>query len=242
VLVAPDGINVDAAGTYFEGELFPDGNFYGTSASVPNAAAVGALIRGAFPFLTASQLVSALKAGAAQLGTVVPDGTFGYGRVDAMGALATFAAPTITSLPDSAINAGASSPSYSFTVTGTGPLHFTITSSNTSSIPAAVVAAGSPGVTITPADCGTSTLTCSLSVTAANGAGGTVTVTVAAVDGANRSATDSMKVNVTGNQTAPSNSTPQPSTGSGGGGGALDWWVIAVLLLGSVHTTRRARA
>ena len=44
-LVAPDGIYVDAAGTYFESELFPDGNFYGTSAAVPNAAAVAALLR-----------------------------------------------------------------------------------------------------------------------------------------------------------------------------------------------------
>ncbi len=35
VLVAPDGINVDAAGTYFAGSLFPDGNFYGTSARPP---------------------------------------------------------------------------------------------------------------------------------------------------------------------------------------------------------------
>src|SRR5262249_13056803 len=90
VLVAPDGINVDAAGTYFAGSLFPDGNFYGTSASAPNAAAVGALIRGAFPFLTAAQLVTALKAGATQLGSSAPpDATFGYGRIDALGALGT---------------------------------------------------------------------------------------------------------------------------------------------------------
>ena len=101
VLVAPDGINVDAAGTYFAGDLFPDGNFYGTSASAPNAGAVAALIRGAFPGLTASQLVSALKAGAVQLGSVSPDGTFGYGRIDAMGALGTFPVPTITPLPNS---------------------------------------------------------------------------------------------------------------------------------------------
>ncbi len=87
-LVAPDGIYVDASGTYFEGMLFPDGNFYGTSASVPNAAAVAALLRGAFPTATVPQLVKALTAGSAQLGTRVPDDTFGYGRIDAMGALA----------------------------------------------------------------------------------------------------------------------------------------------------------
>jgi hypothetical protein len=240
VLVAPDGINVDAAGTYFAGNLFPDGNFYGTSASAPNAAAVAALIRGAFPGLTASQLVSALKAGAVQLGSALPDGTFGYGRIDAMGALGTFPVPTITSLPNSALMAGSSSPSYPFTVSGAGALHFSVTSSNTSSIPASIVAAGSPGVTIAPADCGVSTLSCTLSVMPANGPGGTVTVTVAAVDGANRSASASMTVTVTGSAAPPPNSTPSPTPGSGGGGGgALDWWVIASLLLTGSRTVRR---
>ena len=37
--------------------------------------------------MTASQLVDVLTKGATQLGSVAPDGTFGYGRVDAMGAL-----------------------------------------------------------------------------------------------------------------------------------------------------------
>jgi hypothetical protein len=86
-LVAPDGVNVDAVGTYFAGSLFPDGNFYGTSASAPNAAAVAALIRAAYPSMNASQLVDVLTKGATQLGSATPDGTFGFGRVDAMGAL-----------------------------------------------------------------------------------------------------------------------------------------------------------
>jgi len=234
VLVAPDGINVDAVGTYFAGILFPDGNFYGTSASAPNAAAVAALILGAFPALTSTQLVAALKSGAAQLGSTVPDATFGYGRIDAMGALGTFPLPTMTSaLQDSALTAGQSSPSYSFTVSGAGPLHFSVTSSNTTSIPAAVVPAGSPGVTITPSDCGVTTLTCSLSVMAAAGPGGTVNVTVAALDGANRAASASMKVTVTGTEPPPTSTPPPASTGgSGGGGGAIDGWVIAVLMLG----------
>jgi hypothetical protein len=240
VLVAPDGIYVDAAGTYFAGNLFPDGNFYGTSAAAPNAAAVAALIRGAFPGLTASQLVSALKAGAVQLGSASPDGTFGYGRIDALGALGTFPVPTITSLPNSALMAGSSSPSYPFTVSGTGALHFSVTSSNTSSIPASIVAAGSPGVTIAPADCGSSTLSCTLSVMPANGPGGTVSVAVAAVDGANRSASASMTVTVTGSAAPPPAATPNPTPASGGGGGgALGWGMIAALLLLGSHTVRR---
>jgi subtilisin family serine protease len=78
---------VDAAGTYFANSLFPDGNFYGTSAAAPNAGAVAALIRAAYPSMTGSQLVDVLTKGATQLGSVAPDGTFGYGRVDAIGAL-----------------------------------------------------------------------------------------------------------------------------------------------------------
>ena len=230
VLVAPDGINVDATGTYFAGSLFPDGNFYGTSAAAPNAAGVAALIQGTFPALNASQLVAALKAGATQLSSTIPDGTFGYGRIDAIGALGTFPAPTMTALPaEAALTAGSSSPSYSFTVSGTGALHFSVTSSNASAIPASVVAAGSAGVTITPADCGVSTLTCSVTVMPANGPGGTVNLTVAVVDGANRSASSSISVSVTGNQPT-TNSTPA-TPASSGGGGDFDWWVIAALLL-----------
>jgi Subtilase family len=244
ILVAPDGINVDAAGTYFAGSLFPDGNFYGTSASAPNAAGVAALIRGAFPRLSSSQLVDALKAGATQLGSAPPDGTFGYGRIDAMGALGTFPVPTITPLPAQAsMTAGTASPSYTFTVSGTGGLRFSVTSSNASAIPPSVVAAGSPGVTITPSDCGVTTLTCSVSVMPANGPGGAVDLTIAAVDGANRSAASTIKVSVTGNQAAPTNSTPGPTPGSGGGGGALDLWAaVALLLLAGRKVRRRAFA
>ena len=228
VLVAPDGINVDVAGTYFAASLFPDGNFYGTSASAPNAAGVAALIRGAFPALTSTQLVAALKDGAAQLGSTLPDATYGYGRIDAMGALGTFPLPTMTSLPDSSLTAGQASPSYPFTVSGYGPLHFSVTSTNTTSIPAAIVATGSPGVTITPSDCGVTTMTCSLSVMPAAGPAGTVKVTVSALDGANRPAPASMTVTVTGTDPPPSSPSPSPSSG-GGGGGAFEWWVVALL-------------
>jgi hypothetical protein len=77
----------------------------------------------------------------------------------------------------------------------------------------------------------------------ANGPGGMVNLTVAAVDGANRSASSSIAVSVTGNQSAPTNSTPATPASSGGGGGAFDWWVIAGLLLIAVpRLYRRAIA
>ena len=96
-LMAPDGITVDATGTYFASNLFPDGNFYGTSAAVANAGGVAVLLRSAFPTLTAAQITTALESGAAALPTgPVPNDTSGYGRVDALGALGTLPVPTIT--------------------------------------------------------------------------------------------------------------------------------------------------
>ncbi len=233
VLVAPDGIKVDATGTYFASLLFPDGNFYGTSAAVPNAGAVAALLRSAFPALTVSQLKTALQAGATQLGSVVPDDTFGYGRIDAIGALGTLPVPTITSLPDVTVSGSATSDASSFTVSGTGNLHFSVTSNNTGLIPSSIVAAGAPGVTIVPSTCGVSTLTCTVSVTPRIGVSGTANVMVSALDGANRSAPASMTV--TSNDPAPA---PPPtvtvSSGSGGGGGVLGWWeILSVALLAS---------
>jgi serine protease len=236
VLVAPDGINVDAAGTYFQVSLFPDGNFYGTSAAAPNAAGVVALIRGAFPTLTATQLVESLKAGAVQLGSLLPDGAYGYGRVDAMGTLATFPSPTMTTLPDSSVAAGTVSAAIPFTVTGFAPLHLTVTSSNAALIPAS-------GVSISPADCGTTTLTCSATVMVANGVSDTVTVTLAVRDGANRAASSAMKITVAGNQAAAPPATdsnpPVASSRSGGGGGALDWVTLAGLALVGASGLRR---
>ena len=225
VLVAPDGIQVDAAGTFFASLLFPDGNFYGTSAAVPNAAAVAALIRGAFPNLTPSQLLTALETGAAQLGPSVPDGTFGYGRVDATGALATLPGPTLTALQDIAIDASSSTTSAAqpFTVSATGNLHFAVQSTNSTLVPASVGASGSPGVAISPADCGASTLTCSLTVTAAPYQGGTTTLTVSASDGAGRTAPATLHVTVTNPQAAPP---PAVVTTSKGGGGALSIWEL----------------
>jgi hypothetical protein len=197
MLVAPDGIYVDAAGTYFEGYLFPDGNFYGTSASVPNAGGVAALLRGAFPELTVPQLLTALRGGATALGTVVPDGTFGYGRIDALGALGTLAVPTMSPLPNTTVVGGASSPAFPFTTSATGNVHFAVTSTNTALVPAAVVAAGAAGVTLAPVGCGTSTLSCTLWVTPAIGQVGTANLTVSALDGANRAAPATMTVTVT---------------------------------------------
>lgn len=234
ILVAPDGIYVDTAGTYFASDIFPDGNFYGTSAAAPNAAAVAALIRGAFPSLTVPQLLSSLETGAAQLGSTVPDSTFGYGRIDAMGALGTLAAPTMTGLTDVSIDASSSRTSNAlpFTISGTGTLHFAVTSTDPTLVPESVGASGAAGISVAPTDCGSTTLTCTLTVTAAQYQGGTATLTVSTVDGAGRVAQATMHVTVTNPQTAPPPPPPPPATRSGGGGGgSLSLWEICAGLL-----------
>jgi hypothetical protein len=239
-LVAPDGVRVDAAGTDFQNYLFPDGNFYGTSASAPNAAAIAALLRSAFPRLSPPQVLAALEGGATVLGSGRPNATFGFGRVDALGALATFAAPTITPLPDLAANAGASSQPVAFAISGTGDIHFTVTSSDPAVIPGSIVAAGMPGVTVTPAGCGTSALSCGLLVTPAYG--GTSTLTLSAVDGANRSASATLHLLATGAPPPPPpppppapapTPTPAPASasasGGSSGGGGLGWLELTLL-------------
>jgi hypothetical protein len=187
------------------------------------------LLRAAFPNLTGAQLASALQAGATALGSTVPDDTFGYGRVDALGALATFPAPTITTLPDSNLESDAASPAYPFTVSGTGNLHFSVASTNASLVPSSIVTTGA-GISIAPSTCGTSTMSCTLSVTPTMGQGGTASVTLSVVDGANRSASTTMMVSATASPMTAA--TASASSGSGsGGGGALAWWELASLAL-----------
>ena len=235
VLVAPDGITVDATGTYFAGELFPDGNFYGTSASVPNAGAVAALLRSAFPSLSVAQLTTALESGATALGTApVPDGISGFGRVDAMGALGTLPAPTITALTDQTTVGSATTSAQSFTVTGTGTLTFSVSSSNPALVPSALVGAGTPGVTVS-SGCGSTALTCTLSVTPRAGQAGTTTVTISVLDGANRPAAAHLTLSSTNPAPATSGSGTTSSTGTGasagtgGGGGGLQGWILLCL-------------
>ncbi len=242
-LVAPDDILVDAAGTYFAADLFPDGNFKGTSASVANAAGVAALLRGAFPTLSAVQASMAVQNGATALGATVPDDVFGYGRIDALGALATLPTPTITPLSDQSSSGSASTAAQTLSVTGTGMLHFAVSSSNKSLVPNSVVSVGQPGVSFS-AGCGSSALTCTVLVTPVIGQAGTATLTISVLDGANRTATSQLTLTATDPASAPPPPvvvTPPPAVATGGGGGgafrswALLW--LTVLVLWSLRRT-----
>ena len=243
-LVAPDEIVVDAAGTYFASELFPDGNFYGTSASVANAAAVAALLRGAFPTLSVPQASTAVEKGATPLDTTVPDDVFGYGRIDALGALATLPAPTITTLSDQSSSGSASTMPQALSITGTGMLHFTVSSSNTTLVPNSVVSAGQAGVTFS-AGCGSSTLTCTVAVMPVIGQAGTAILTISVLDGANRPAASQLTLTATDPAAAPPPAvvvTPPPTaaSGGGGGGGALQSWALLSLSILVLWSRRRA--
>jgi len=183
-LAGLDGIYVDSSGTDFA-----PGLFYGTSAASPNASAVAALILSAFPRLTPAQLTSALESGATQLGSSNPNSVYGYGRVDALGALNLgVTPPSLSGFGSTSIVGGASSTPAAVTLGGVGTLTFSVASSNAALIPAAKVAAGSPGITIAPSSCGTSTTACTVTVTPVIGQVGSSTVTITVTDGAHRAA------------------------------------------------------
>ncbi len=59
----------------------------GTSMATPHVSAVAGLVRSAAPGLTASQVVQAIERGADQMGPGCPNVYYGYGRVNAAGAI-----------------------------------------------------------------------------------------------------------------------------------------------------------
>jgi hypothetical protein len=189
-VVAPDAVYVDAVGTYFA--VGPEQLFYGTSAATPNAAAIAALLRATFPGLSAARIQAALQKGAIPLGGAAPNGVFGYGRVDALGALQSLPAPTVSAVRSISI-VGGSSAQVSITLAGTGTLTLSGKSDN-----AALVAFGtSAAAQFEPASCGSSTNSCSILITPALGHVGTAHLSLSVVDGAGRSASTSFTVTVT---------------------------------------------
>ena len=188
VLVAPDAIFVDTGGTLF---VASGGIFRGTSAASPNAAAVAVLLRSAFPALTPAQITAFLQTGAAPLGGFSPNSMFGYGRVDALGALAMIPGPTLSSLQSISIVGGGAPAVVSFTVGGTGAVAVSTSSS------VSLTSTGSATVAISPSSCGNPTAACMLTVTPATGSYGTASIQVTVKDGANRSSLVPVAVVVT---------------------------------------------
>jgi hypothetical protein len=215
--VAPDAVYVDTVGTFFA--VGPAELFYGTSAATPNATAIAALLRAAFPSLSATRILGALQKGAVQLGGATPNGVFGYGRVDAVGALRSLPPPTVSAARNISI-VGGSSGQMPFTLAGTGRLTLSGNSDNASLVSFGASAAAQ----FEPASCGSSTNSCSILITPALGELGTAHLSFSVVDGAGRSASANFTVTVTkpppptvhvtsgGNQSFQSGSSALPAT------------------------------
>jgi hypothetical protein len=190
-VVAPDAIYVDAVGTTFEPQA-PNGIFRGTSAASPNAAAVATLLRSAFPTLTPTATIAAMQSGARPIAAygAVPNGTIGYGRVNAIGALAAVAAPTMSPISAQTVAGGTSSVAVPFTISGTGALTLTAASANT-----ALVA--NQGIVLGPSNCPATSTACNVTVTPVLGQIGTANITIMSTDGAKRAASTKFAVTVT---------------------------------------------
>jgi hypothetical protein len=189
-VVAPDAVFVDAVGTYFA--VGPAQLFYGTSAATPNAAAIAALLRATFPTLSAARIQVALQKGAIPLGGAAPNGVFGYGRVDALGALQSLPAPKVSAVRSVSI-VGGSSVQVPITLAGTG----TLTLSGKSDDATLIAFGTSATAQFEPASCGSSTNACSILITPALGRVGTAHLSLSVVDGAGRSASTGFTVTVT---------------------------------------------
>jgi hypothetical protein len=83
-IAAPDGVMNDVFNPFF-----------GTSASAPHVAGAAALVKGAFPSMTADQIQGLLTCRALDGGPGGPDNRFGFGRLN-LGPLAATLPPTAT--------------------------------------------------------------------------------------------------------------------------------------------------
>lgn len=124
--------------------------------------------------------------------------------------------PTVSGFSDLTLTAGESG-SESFSITGTGMLGVTVTSSNTSVL---------PDGDITGASACTAAGSCTLAVNPPAGESGTATVNVSVVDIYDQAATGTFDVTVTSNGGGGNGS---GGGGSGGGGGASALLTLASL-------------
>jgi hypothetical protein len=189
IVAAPDGVYVDTVGTTFPAT---NGVFFGTSAASPNAASVAALLRSAFPMLTPTATITAIESGATALAAygAVPNGTVGYGRLNAIGALAAVPAPTMSTIAAQTLVGGTSSAALPFTIGGTGALTLLASSDNTTLV-------ANSRLVIAPSACPASTMACNVTITPVLGQVGTANVTVTITDGARRTASARFAVTVT---------------------------------------------
>ena len=92
--VTAPGVYVKTADLSFGG-VFPNAFVYvsGTSIAAPHVSGAMALLAGAYPNATVSELEAALKNAAVDLGTAGPENTYGYGLIDVVAAESWLADP-----------------------------------------------------------------------------------------------------------------------------------------------------
>ena len=111
-LAAPDGINTTFFGADISGDADVSPNFFGTSAAVPHAAAIAALLREAHAGLGPDDIRRLLAGTARDIARPGLDPLAGAGAIDALAAVAAaLASPTmLTSLPSATPTALATTP------------------------------------------------------------------------------------------------------------------------------------
>jgi hypothetical protein len=97
-VVAFDGVSITNAGG-FPG-CPPECVFFGTSAAVPHAAGVAALLLSKNPFLAPADVAGALRTTAVDVGAPGFDEATGAGRIDALGAIGAVSAPPCGTVAD----------------------------------------------------------------------------------------------------------------------------------------------
>jgi hypothetical protein len=128
--------------------------------------------------------------------------------------------PAVTGLANVSVTIGQNVPAASFTISGTGALTVTASSSNTTLLPNAGLSVSS--------GCNANGAQCTLAITPAAGQTGTATVTVTAKDIYGQQGSGSFTVTVNGLPPPPS-----------GGGGAMGTWSLLGLLMALLLSTRR---
>jgi serine protease len=128
----------------------------GTSMASPHVAAVAALLKAYNPSLTPDQIEAALEESAKDLGAAGKDADYGYGRIDAVAALAAVTVPAATAPATSAAASTPTTVPATTVPTTTGPAPSATVTTAPSASPT-VSATPAPTSTVTPAPTKTAT-------------------------------------------------------------------------------------
>ena len=139
--------------------------------------------------------------------------------------------PTISGLTNETVTVGNSVPPENFTITGTGTLTVTASSSNTTLLADSGIAISS--------GCDTSGASCTLTLTPVSGQVGITTVTVTVTDAGGQAAVDSITLDVASSSGGSSGGSSGSTSGGGGGGSVGLGMLMCLLILAGFRKQRR---